>query len=584
MKKIKNIIRGLPQTQSHEELLGGGDEVLSPSQARGLSASSQELREWLQKFEAKNGRKLRVLHVGNIAANGFLNAKFLRRIGVETDVLCNDYYHIMGYPEWEELYLNDGHKQDILPRFSKRDRGSYERPKWFVQGPISSCFDYLHAKNSGQQEKADRLWEQLNSFLFHEVTKVPSRLVMKTVVKKGLRYTRNFGLTVLGKGWQAADYCLFQRVPSLQPLKLKIRNKARHSLYQLEIKTKAILNNTSNTSTASNQYQQQLEAFVQHLNKKYLTTFPDRQFQLEVEDVEHYYRHKEDWEKIAEFYDVVQFYGTHPIYGLLFAKKSYVGFEHGTLRTFTSDNTALDALTALSYKFAKHVFITNGDCLEYAERLQMNNFSPMIHPIDVEQHRTRNENRIKKLRMSHQAEILLFCPLRHDWDIKGTDKHIRALPHINAAISKKVVLVMTNWGADLEKSQALAKSLGVDDQIVWISPLCRLKMIELIQASDVVLDQTILPCFGSTAPQALACGTPTIMSYKPEVTEWLIKEPAPLICATNEIEIAEGIQTALDKAWLADFKIKAQQWIDHFHSSNVAIDQQIKAYKDFLEG
>ncbi len=540
-----------------------------------LNSLSPELKEWLQKFEAKNGRKLRVLHVGNIAANGFLNAKFLRRIGIEADVLCNDYYHIMGYPEWEELYINNGYKQDILPRFSKHDKKGYQRPKWFVQGPLSSCFAYLDAKNSGQQRKADKLWQQLDKFLFHDV---PSRLVYKNLLKKVLLKTRNIGVKVFSKGWRVANFFVFKRVDSLIPLEVKIRAKARHTLSKFESKINAILNNTSNLD----QYHNELEKFVTQLNGKYSKTFPSRQFQFEFNDVDHYYRYKTDWDKIAEFYDVVQFYGTHTTYGLLFSQKSYVGFEHGTLRTFTSDNTALDALTALSYRLAHHAFITNGDCLEYAEKLEMKNFSPMIHPIDVEQHRTRDEAKIKKLRESFNADVLLFCPLRHDWDIKGTDKHIRALPHIKKTIGKKIVLVMTNWGADLAKSQDLAKSLGVDEQIVWVSPMSRLKMIEMIQASDVVLDQTILPCFGSTAPQGLACGTPTIMSYKPEVTEWLIKEPAPLICAVDEIEIANGILMALDKDWLADFKIRAQHWIDEFHSSNVAIQQQVKVYKDIL--
>ena len=59
--------------------------------------------DWLRDFEARNGRKLRVLHVGNVNNNAYLAAKFLRRVGVNADVLCPNYYHIMATPEWEEL-------------------------------------------------------------------------------------------------------------------------------------------------------------------------------------------------------------------------------------------------------------------------------------------------------------------------------------------------------------------------------------------------------------------------------------------------------------------------------------------------
>ena len=42
---------------------------------------------------------LRVLHIGNVANNAYLNAKLLASAGVESDVLSYAHYHIMGSPE-----------------------------------------------------------------------------------------------------------------------------------------------------------------------------------------------------------------------------------------------------------------------------------------------------------------------------------------------------------------------------------------------------------------------------------------------------------------------------------------------------
>src|SRR4051794_6546678 len=50
-------------------------------------------------------RPLRVLHVGNIANNGYLNAKLMRRIGVEADALCDE-WHILSQPEWEDAEID----------------------------------------------------------------------------------------------------------------------------------------------------------------------------------------------------------------------------------------------------------------------------------------------------------------------------------------------------------------------------------------------------------------------------------------------------------------------------------------------
>ncbi len=73
-----------------------------------VPAADSDLREsleWLRSFQKKHGRALRVLHVGNIADNAYINAKFLRSVGVDAHVLCCDYYHIMATPEWEDVEL-----------------------------------------------------------------------------------------------------------------------------------------------------------------------------------------------------------------------------------------------------------------------------------------------------------------------------------------------------------------------------------------------------------------------------------------------------------------------------------------------
>ena len=52
--------------------------------------------------------KKRILHIGNIANNAYLNAKILNQSGnTINDVLVMDYFHIMGCPEWEDSKLNE---------------------------------------------------------------------------------------------------------------------------------------------------------------------------------------------------------------------------------------------------------------------------------------------------------------------------------------------------------------------------------------------------------------------------------------------------------------------------------------------
>ena len=88
--------------------------------------------QWLRSFEARMGRPLRVLHVGNIANNAYLNVKFLRSVGVEAHVVCRDFDHVMATPEWEEVELTHGHGDDFHPVFSPRDLRGY-RPALLVR-------------------------------------------------------------------------------------------------------------------------------------------------------------------------------------------------------------------------------------------------------------------------------------------------------------------------------------------------------------------------------------------------------------------------------------------------------------------
>ncbi|MBM2821216.1 MAG: hypothetical protein HW405_976, partial [Candidatus Berkelbacteria bacterium] len=78
-------------------------------------------------------KNIRVLHVGNIANNAYLNSKFLREKGIKSDVICYDYYHIMGCPEWEDCEIKGKYGNDFNPDWSKENLKNYHRPNWFYQ-------------------------------------------------------------------------------------------------------------------------------------------------------------------------------------------------------------------------------------------------------------------------------------------------------------------------------------------------------------------------------------------------------------------------------------------------------------------
>ena len=47
----------------------------------------EDCKKWLKDFEKEKGRPLKILHVGNIANNAYLNAKLQRKFGIIADVI-----------------------------------------------------------------------------------------------------------------------------------------------------------------------------------------------------------------------------------------------------------------------------------------------------------------------------------------------------------------------------------------------------------------------------------------------------------------------------------------------------------------
>jgi len=115
---------------------------------------------WAGEWRRRLGRPLRVLHVGNVANNAYLNARMLNDAGLDCDVLCPGNYHIMASPEWEEL--------DDLRVIVDPDRPDWDaaapravRPRWFSQGPAHAAAAYLAAKRGGSRWRAATRWRAL---------------------------------------------------------------------------------------------------------------------------------------------------------------------------------------------------------------------------------------------------------------------------------------------------------------------------------------------------------------------------------------------------------------------------------------
>lgn len=129
---------------------------------------------WIKHFEVVHGRRPRILHIGNVANNGYNNAKVLVEAGFDCDALCYDYYHIMGCPEWEDADFTGMVRDHFMPNWRDVDLRGFRRQHWFAQGQRYWAIAYLLARRAGRVRAAGFLWRVL-SFQQWLASKRPSR-------------------------------------------------------------------------------------------------------------------------------------------------------------------------------------------------------------------------------------------------------------------------------------------------------------------------------------------------------------------------------------------------------------------------
>lgn len=97
---------------------------------------SPENQRWLEAFRARHGRAPRILHIGNIANNAYNNAKILNEVGLDCDVICYDYYHIM-VARSGKMRISQGRSKTIFDLTGQRStwvdmcaHGGLRRARW----------------------------------------------------------------------------------------------------------------------------------------------------------------------------------------------------------------------------------------------------------------------------------------------------------------------------------------------------------------------------------------------------------------------------------------------------------------------
>ena len=171
-----------------------------------------------------------------------------------------------------------------------------------------------------------------------------------------------------------------------------------------------------------------------------------------------------------------------------------------------------------------------------------------------------------------QAERYFFSSTRHVWsgslremaDNKGNDTILHSYAEFkdltNGPLSK---LVLVRKGPDVESSKLLSRSLGIEDDVIWIDEMKREELDRFYQGATISFGQFGTPVITYAALEPLVNGTISIslLNENNSLVPFYEEKP-PIFNSKDSKEIAAFMIRVLDdKDFFSKLSYKAWLWI-----------------------
>lgn len=537
--------------------------------------------EWAADFARRKGRPLRVLHIGNIANNAYFNAKIQRARGIEADVLCNDYFHIMGCPEWEDgEFQGDVGDANDPDWGAVRMRNGFKRPRWFAQGGLDACIRALLAYRAHPDQRRNAAWLLLRGETWLRTRRDARADRARAWIAKHCGAPNAPPLVLLGR--QVWWWLFAKPLPLPKTLEARMRLfRARLRRYTLRADSnRAYLFNFKRTTKLRARATQRADAVLGETGRS-----------LDEHDLDFTYT----WwwhpylRRLFSRYDIIQGYATAP--AMPFAMDvPYFAYEHGTLRSIPWDDNPQGRLCLASYRHAESVFVTNTDCVDAALKfgVEPDRLVRLPHAVD-------SDSLIAfagKRRRSHSPprnRVVFFTPTRQHWveggDMsmaKGNDRVFCALALLRDR-GLTCTLRAVAWGHHLEQSKQLIAELGVEHMVDWAPVMKKRELIGEFLRAHAIVDQFIIPAFGAITFETMILGRRLIAAIDHDVLGQFFGEAPPVDDIRTAEQIADAMQAVIEDPDDRAGRIPAiTAWMQAHHSAERIVSLQLQAYERFL--
>ncbi|VVB66513.1 D-inositol-3-phosphate glycosyltransferase [Candidatus Gugararchaeum adminiculabundum] len=277
--------------------------------------------------------------------------------------------------------------------------------------------------------------------------------------------------------------------------------------------------------------------------------------------------------KSLRSYDLLHTYAGASKYAQ-FLGKPFIFYATGSdLHEIPYQSGISGALMRRSLKKAKKVLFSNANLLRDISAFNLKEKSVFIpQPMDTQSYGSAKPEIFKG-----DYDLVVFHPTRQHWRMKGNDVFLRAFAR--ASKKKKMLLLMHEWGDDLQNSRQLVKQLGIGASVRFL-PLTTLHSFYSRMAGvDLVADQFVLGSMGLVTLGAMAAGKPVIVSIDEKTHRSCYPDKVPVLNASTEEEIYQ-LLISLNKSKCSELGKAAQAWILKNHSYSAVSSQLIGIYKE----
>ncbi|MGY3488963.1 glycosyltransferase involved in cell wall biosynthesis [Bradyrhizobium sp. USDA 4011] len=613
-----------------------------------IEAETAHALRMIGDFRRRMGRPLRVLHIGNIANNAYNNARIQRKYGIEADVLCYNYYHIMGCPEWEDGALQEGSsalgEDHFRPDWWATSLKGWKRPRWFVQGPSALCIDYLRARNAGWRTTAYLKWLELELAALQDARSgenacspaknVPRRLsfLLWPVSLYRIWLGTFVANGVLGRECNAGRFEVWlDRISAAAWLVLARRGpeadvEARAALSRLREEVRRLRARGMQEASSSlarslvHRFLTLVALLEQATLKRIRVSKPGcvarsmsepvtraREIETLRDEIrkdpaeldgqslryreEYVTQHPKDFEAILPHYDIIQGYAIDGLIPMMNGVKNFCCYEHGTLREIPFENNLIGVICRISFQRAPAVFVTNSDVLPSVERLGLKKDRVFYLPHAFDNHKLRAfRGAHPELNPPTSGPVIFFSPSRHHWKrgnsswLKGNDVIIRAAAEV-ARETRNFKLVFVEWGQEVADSKDLIEELGLSELVEWIPTMSKRELWQRYCSSHAVVDQFVVAALGGVGFETMALGVRLISAIDEQQTALFFGQEPPLLAAGNVAECAARMWEVIQDPLDTQGRGQAaSQWMSTFHSAERIVALQCKAYSNLLMG